>query len=658
MKRLSTKKLEMDAGFSTLEILIAMTILVLAISAVILVSFGSQSMLVDGQTNGEAIGKAEKLLETAQANARKDFKLINPLASTTDGIYTKALYASSTDFFTKNVTALITWQVEHGRKQGVSLSTLVTNFENAIGGDTCDSIISGNWTNPQVKNSITNFAQIVGDSAGTYTVTGLDVYQRKLFVTVNNPSLSSGLLNPSAGTDSNAVGTIAWSNPSNIKASDNVRATANLSGTSITHYIKASGFGFTIPPGATILGIKVGVERSRTGGSTGEVKDSQVKIIRGDASLGSVNKANTSTNWQTTDTSASYGGVSDLWGENWSPADINSVNFGVALVVTGSSGSTNRVANVDNIVITVTYIKEFYVLNVTNPNSPTLIAGLGSNSGIATGFNAVATDGRYAYIATNAGPASGQLQIIDASSTSPLLVSTFKMPWVTGTGSQAIGQSILYKDGFVYLGLAKTLSGPEFNIIDVHTPANPVWLGGYAVGNGINSLFVRGKYIYLATPNAQELTILDITDPTHPLAVGGYDAPGSVGNGKSLSLVGDTLYLGRTVTASNPELYILNDTNPGATLPAPLGTREISSSVNSLIVRDYLAFLTTTNSQFQILNIASTTNITQYATPLILPNAGVGGAMDCEGNYMYVSSVPTFGAFANKGFLSIITAGP
>lgn len=647
------------AGFSTLEILIAMTILVLAISSVILVSFGSQSMLVDSQTNGEAIGKAEKLLEIAQANARKDFKLVNPVGSTTDDIYQKAVYASSTDFFTKNITALVSWQVEHGRKQSIALSSIVTNFENAIGGDTCDSILSGNWTSPQVKNATTNFAQIVGDSSGIYTLTDVDAYQKKLYITSNNASLTSGPLNPANAVDSNAIGTITWSNASNIKVSDNAKATANLSGTNITHYIKASGFGFVIPAGATILGIKVDIERSRTGGTTGEAKDTIVKIIRSDGTLGSANKADTSTNWPTSDTVSSYGNTSDLWSENWSPSDINSANFGVAIAVTGSSGSTNRVANVDNVQITITYIKEFYILNVTNPSNPTLIAGLGSNSGIATGFNAVATDGRYAFVATNAGPASGQLQVIDASSTSPVLISTFKIPGVTGTGSQAIGQTIFYKDGFVYVGLAKTASGPEFNIIDVHNPASPVWLGGYAVGNGVNSILVKGKYAYLATPNAQELTILDIGDPTHPLAVGGYDAPDSVGNGKSLSLVGDSLYLGRTVTASNPELYILDDSNPAtSTLPSPLGTREISSSVNSLIIRDYLAFLTTTNSQFQIWNIASTTNISSYAPALTLPNSGVGGSMDCEGNFLYALSVPTSGAFANKGFLSIITAGP
>lgn len=653
-----SKKFQTNAGFSTLEILIAMTILVLAISAVILVSFGSQSILIDGQTNAEAIGKAEKLLEIAQANARKDFKMVNPVGTTTDGIYQEAVYASSTDFFTKNVTALVTWQVEHNRKQSISLSSIVTNFENAVGGDTCDSILSGNWTNPQVKNATTNFAQIVGDSSGTYTVTDLDVYQRKLFVSVNNPSLTSGPQNPSTGADSNALGTITWSNPSNIKVSDNARATANLNAFNTTHYIKATGFGFTIPAGATILGIKVDIERSRAGGTSGEVRDSQVKIIHGDTSLGTTNKADIVTNWPTSDAVASYGNTSDLWGDNWSPADVNSANFGVALSVTGSSASTNRTANVDVVQITITYIKEFYILNVSNPTNPTLITGLGSNSGIATGFNAVATDGRYAYVATNAGPASGQLQIIDTSPAFPLLISTFKIPGVTGTGSQAVGQSIFYKDGFVYLGLTKTLSGPEFNIIDVHTPAVPVWLGGYAVGNYVNSIFTKGKYAYLATPNAQELITLDIGDPIHPTAVGGYDAPDSVGNGKSISLVGDTLYLGRTVTASNPELYILNNTTPSAMLPTPLGTKEISSSVNSLIVRDYLAFLTTTNSQFQIWNVASTTNILQFATPLTLPNSGVGGAMDCEGNFLYVTSVPSSGTFANKGFLSIITAGP
>ncbi len=75
-------------GFSTLEMLLAMSILILVLTAVILVSFGNQAMIIDSQTNAEALNIAQGLLEKAQPDSRKDFNLVNPVATTTtdDGL--------------------------------------------------------------------------------------------------------------------------------------------------------------------------------------------------------------------------------------------------------------------------------------------------------------------------------------------------------------------------------------------------------------------------------------------------------------------------------------------------------------------------------------------------------------------------------------------
>ncbi len=147
------------------------------------------------------------------------------------------------------------------------------------------------------------------------------------------------------------------------------------------------------------------------------------------------------------------------------------------------------------------------------------------------------------------------------------------------------------------------------------------------------------SYAYIASPHSNELIILDvITNPASPTLVGSYDAPGgggNNGNGKSLYLVGNTLYFGRTLLSGN-EFYILNNTNSETSLPV-LGSKNIlnggnSSSVNGIIIRDYLAFLIT-NGEFQTFRIDDPTNITQYASPLTLPPGSGGGlqgtASDC-----------------------------
>jgi hypothetical protein len=220
-----------------------------------------------------------------------------------------------------------------------------------------------------------------------------------------------------------------------------------------------------------------------------------------------------------------------------------------------------------------------FVYSLADPKNPTLITSL-DNADIKAGINDIhATDG-YLYAANATGSGSGQMQIFDISGSVPIQVGyDFKVDGATG-----IGNSIFYKDGYVYLGLTAD-SGPEFHIIDVHSPSNPFEVGCWPqtgrLGNDINAIYVKGKHVYLATSNTKELIVLDISNPTLPLQVDSFDAPS--GNGKSLYLVGDILYLGKTVS-SGSELYILN--NPEFSSISASSSLEISTSVNGLLVRD------------------------------------------------------------------------
>lgn len=54
---------------------------------------------------------------------------------------------------------------------------------------------------------------------------------------------------PGTLADDAAVGTVAWSNPSNAASSNDSYATASGAG-GTTHYLKATNFGFAIPAGA------------------------------------------------------------------------------------------------------------------------------------------------------------------------------------------------------------------------------------------------------------------------------------------------------------------------------------------------------------------------------------------------------------------------
>src|SRR3989344_5964469 len=127
--------------------------------------------------------------------------------------------------------------------------------------------------------------------------------------------------------------------------------------------------------------------------------------------------------------------------------------------------------------------------------------------------------------------------VIDIQVAPPQLVKTFKITAVTGNG--AYGKSIFYKNGYVYLGLYNTDSGPEFNIIDVSNPFNPIWKGGYPVSHEINAIYVRDGFAYIASPHNSELIILDISNPTNPVLAGEADLFNNSSNGKSMAIVGN-----------------------------------------------------------------------------------------------------------------------
>lgn len=165
---------------------------------------------------------------------------------------------------------------------------------------------------------------------------------------------------PGTGADSNAVGTVTWSVPTNVLIEDAAVAQASSgSGNPITHYLKATNFGFTLPTGATVTGITVRVKRDFQDvdlGVNSFAVDSAVKIIKSDGSVSTTNRADASTHWPTSLAFASYGGTTDLWGETWTKDDINSANFGVAVAaaLTNPDADTIR-AKVDFIDVTVAY---------------------------------------------------------------------------------------------------------------------------------------------------------------------------------------------------------------------------------------------------------------------------------------------------------------
>ena len=170
---------------------------------------------------------------------------------------------------------------------------------------------------------------------------------------------SQGPNSPGTMANNNSSGTYAWSNVDNAKTSDNSYSSSTASKSAeTTQILVASNFGFTVPTGATINGVTVAIERkaSLSDGNFWYARDNLLKLVKG-GSLSGDNKAATSTNWPTSDGTASYGGASDLWGNTLTAEDVNASNFGCALqaVYKGTVPKIYNAPFVDHITITVAY---------------------------------------------------------------------------------------------------------------------------------------------------------------------------------------------------------------------------------------------------------------------------------------------------------------
>jgi len=161
------------------------------------------------------------------------------------------------------------------------------------------------------------------------------------------------------GADDASLGTVAWSNPANITSSDNSRASASVGDASISHYLKATSFGFSIPSGSAINGIVVEYECHNTASAGGAVvEDNSIKLVKGGAISG--DDKGDGTDWPFLAASESYltkGSSSDQWGLSWTATDINASDFGCAISAKPRAGFevSDAVALIDHVRITVHY---------------------------------------------------------------------------------------------------------------------------------------------------------------------------------------------------------------------------------------------------------------------------------------------------------------
>ncbi len=204
-----------------------------------------------------------------------------------------------------------------------------------------------------VSGGVSNWGIAASRSTGTSTKSTATVVSTGGI----GPPASEGPNSPSTAVDDSGVGTLAWSNPGNATTLDSAVATASTSSFGIiSHYLKCTNLGFSIPAGASIDGISVEVNCKGTKVGTGMIPtffivrliDGAGTIVGDDKGSGSLPSSFTYVN---------FGSSSDTWSASLTQTDINDTDFGVvvSLSLDGDGGANISKGDVDHVRITVHY---------------------------------------------------------------------------------------------------------------------------------------------------------------------------------------------------------------------------------------------------------------------------------------------------------------
>jgi len=182
---------------------------------------------------------------------------------------------------------------------------------------------------------------------------------------------------------------VDWTNPGRAVASDNSYATAVCSIGTSSYYLMATQFGFAIPTGSTINGIKVEFERKAS--QANAALDNAERLAR--AGVLSDYYRYTEDYWPTTNAYQTLGSSTDLWDEAWTPDDINSTGFGVGISGCNDSYAGNLTLSIDHIRLTVYYTSITHYVLTAGAGSYTKT---GQAAGLKLARKIAAAQGSYA----------------------------------------------------------------------------------------------------------------------------------------------------------------------------------------------------------------------------------------------------------------------
>ena len=487
-------------GIITFEILIAMAILIIVISAVLPLVSGDQSISVDSQTNQEALYKAQALLEDARATSRSDFNSVITTTLTSDDIYQKQTMVDP-DSITqcgKDVKSIVTWTTEN-RPLNIELTSHFSDIYTAmaLGGNCDDNPPSDGWNPPDTWAS-SNF--------NPGSPTGLDALNRIVYMTGNgNPNSTKNFY--IANTNGVAEGV---SSGLFVNFANNFMANARLNDVKVAKLSDGKIYAF--------------VARNTT---TNQFQVIDVSDIFNPISVGIFQLANVN----------SSGSYPQAW-------RIYYYNNRVYVVTRYTAGP------------------ELHIFDVSNPASISEMGngtelGLTANGFIIAEKNISGTLYKFAYMATSSD--SKELLVLDV--TDPLNVTEISNATRNlSNPDYADGNTVFLIGNNLYFG--RDSSNPDD--LYVFNAANPFTaVGGLPIVQSVNigtsviGLVVSGSYIFISTPQSNSEFQVWTSDPANTIVkvnTTNYNFPNMITLGNGLKYEDDWVYV---ASQANDALRIL-----------------------------------------------------------------------------------------------------
>lgn len=145
---------------------------------------------------------------------------------------------------------------------------------------------------------------------------------------------------------------ISWSDINNVKLKDGDYAQAQMAFEEESNYIKATGFGFSVPAGVTITGIAVRIRSKASDSEALNIR--QIQLLKGGSVYAGGSKNNEDF-WLTEAEEIILGNSVSLWSNTWLNTDVNSADFGLYFDTANFNIEEDIIAYVDSLEINVYY---------------------------------------------------------------------------------------------------------------------------------------------------------------------------------------------------------------------------------------------------------------------------------------------------------------